>query len=288
MRLYRVTLLLCLGLFCLVPAGRAVPTADGLYARFTTSMGTFYCQLRYNLVPRTVGTFVSLTEGDKDWLDHSQARIVRRPFYDGLTFHRVIANGIIQSGSPNGTGSDDAGYRFKDEFNPALTHSQPGVLAMANSGTNSNGSQFYITVSPQPPLDNHYTIFGRVVEGMDIVTNISNVPANSSQKPLTPIILTNVTILRIGAAATAFDATAVSPPLPVPHPIDSNIQITGPNLLLHWQNTVSNEYRICFTANLANWGGFYMGPASYSGRYINDFRSVYRYQFFKVFETPMD
>src|SRR6266446_5952622 len=140
MKSVRCWLVLGLCTICFCKETQAVPATNGLYACFNTSMGTFYCALRYDLVPRTVGNFVSLADGTKQWLDYSKAAVVQRPFYSGLTFHRVVTNFVIQFGSPNGVGNDDPGYRFKDEFSPTLNNDQAGVLAMANSGINSNGS----------------------------------------------------------------------------------------------------------------------------------------------------
>jgi cyclophilin family peptidyl-prolyl cis-trans isomerase len=267
-------------------AARAVPTTNGVYAGFQTTMGTFYCVLRYDLAPRTVGNFVSLADGSKDWLDYSKATMVKRPFYNGLTFHRVIKGFVIQGGSPNGQGTDDPGYRFRDEILPALTHNRAGILAMANSGTNSNGSQFYITLAPQPSLDGHYTVFGSVVEGLNVVTNIGNVSTDLNDKPLMPVLMTNVFILRIGSAASNFNATAVVPALPVPRLKVSRMQILGPDLLLLWDQLTNYEYRICYSGNLNGWRGFLVGP--FAGRYMNDFRGAFPSQFFVVAESKID
>jgi peptidyl-prolyl cis-trans isomerase A (cyclophilin A) len=264
----------------------AQPTTNGLYAAIGTTKGTIYCLLRYDLVPRTVGNFVSLADGTKTWLDYSKAKIVQRPFYNGLTFHRVVAGFVIQAGSPNGNGTDDPGYVFNDEFNPALNNDSAGVLAMANSGTNSNGSQFYITLSPQSELDNHYTVFGNVVEGMDVVTNIGSVATDTNSKPLVPIIITNLTILRIGTAASNFNADAVIPPLPNPQIKADRISASGPDLLLLWSYTSNSVYRVCYSSDLNTWNGFYLG--AYTGRYLDDFKSSFTQQFFVTVETPID
>src|SRR5688572_5434044 len=114
----------------------AEPTSNGLYARFDTSKGVFFCRLEYTLVPRTAANFVRLTEGTKSFIDYSLGKITNRPFFDGLIFHRVVTNFVIQGGSLTGLGSYDPGYRFKDEFHPSLNHNRAGVLSMANSGTN--------------------------------------------------------------------------------------------------------------------------------------------------------
>lgn len=199
----------------LMPSLRADPTSDGLYARFQTTLGTFWCRLEFERAPRTVANFVSLAEGTRPWLDYQRATVSRRPFYDGLTFHRVVQGFVIQGGSPNGRGTDDPGYRFKDEFHPQLRHSAAGILSMANSGTNSNGSQFFVTLTNTPALDDKHSVFGSVAEGLDVVFTIGAVAVNSNSVPLTPVLMQAVTIVRRGAAALAFDPAKVTPPLPV-------------------------------------------------------------------------
>jgi len=276
---------LILQLLGLVQA-RAVPTTNGLYAGFQTTMGTFYCVLRYDVAPRTAANLVSLADGSKDWLDYSKANVVKRPFYNGLTFHRVIKGFVIQGGSPNGQGTDDPGYRFRDEISATLTHNRAGILSMANSGTNSNGSQFYITLTPQPSLDGHYTVFGSIVEGLNVVTNIGNVTTDANDKPLVPVLMTNVFILRIGLAASNFNATAVAPALPVPRLKASRMESAPPNLLLLWDQLANYEYRICYGGSLKNWNGFLVGP--FAGRYMNDFRSAFSSQFFVTVESKID
>lgn len=286
MKCVRCLLIFGLCLLCFSNETQAVPTTNGLYACFNTSMGTFYCVLRYDLVPRTVGNFVSLADGTKQWLDYSKAAVVQRPFYSGLTFHRVVTNFVIQCGSPNGVGNDDPGYRFKDEIVSNLNNDQAGVLAMANSGTNSNGSQVYVTLSPQLSLDGHYSVFGQVVEGMNVVSNIGSVAVDANSKPLVPVIITNITILRIGTVASNFNADAVSPPLPNPHVKADQIQLQEPHLLLLWNQLANYDYRICYTGDFQVWRGFYIG--AFAGRYMDDFRATFPFQFFVTFETNID
>src|SRR5687768_15605781 len=163
--IWKFVLLLFLSLAAFPESVRAQPAEDGIYARFDTSKGVFFCRLEHALVPRTVANFVGLAEGTKRFIDYPLNKITNRPFFNNLLFHRVVTNFVIQGGSPNGSGTDDPGYRFKDEFHPALSHNQAGVISMANSGTNSNGSQFFITLAPTPFLDNKHSVFGRVVEG---------------------------------------------------------------------------------------------------------------------------
>ena len=148
----------------------------GLYAVFETSMGRIVCRLFEKEAPKTVANFVGLSEGTKEWTDPKTGQKVTRRFYDGLTFHRVIPDFMIQGGDPLGNGTGGPGYRFEDEFHPTLHHDQPGRLSMANAGPGTNGSQFFITEVPTPWLDNKNTIFGQVVEGMDLVKPIARAP----------------------------------------------------------------------------------------------------------------
>ncbi|WP_435577763.1 peptidylprolyl isomerase [Gilvibacter sp.] len=142
---------------------------DGIYAKFTTSKGEILVQLTYDKTPGTVGNFVALAEGNLE----NGAKPQGQPYYDGLTFHRVINDFMIQGGDPNGTGSGGPGYNFDDEFHPELKHDGPGVLSMANAGPGTNGSQFFITHVETPWLDNKHTVFGKVAEGQDIVDTIA-------------------------------------------------------------------------------------------------------------------
>jgi peptidyl-prolyl cis-trans isomerase A (cyclophilin A) len=141
---------------------------NGIYAKFNTTKGTILVKLTHDLTPGTVGNFVGLAEGNLE----NKVKPQGNKFYDGLKFHRVIPDFMIQGGCPQGTGTGDPGYKFDDEFHPTLKHDKPGVLSMANSGPGSNGSQFFITHVPTSWLDNKHTVFGQVVEGQDIVNEI--------------------------------------------------------------------------------------------------------------------
>ena len=167
-----------------------------MHAQFETSVGNFKIKLFNDLVPKTVENFVGLAEGTKEFTDAKTGDKTKRPFYDGLVFHRVIKDFMIQGGCPRGAGTGDPGYKFADEFSPTLKHSKPGILSMANSGPNSNGSQFFITVVPTPWLDNRHSIFGEVVEGYNIVEAISKARTAPGDKPLEPIVVKHVKILK--------------------------------------------------------------------------------------------
>jgi peptidyl-prolyl cis-trans isomerase A (cyclophilin A) len=169
----------------------------GTYAIFETSQGNIVIRLLEKEAPKTVANFVGLAEGTKEFSDPKSGKKTQRPFYDGLTFHRVIPNFMIQGGCPLGTGTGDAGYKFADEFHPNLKHDKAGRLSMANSGPNTNGSQFFITVAPTPWLDNKHTIFGEVVEGQDVADKISKLPRDSGDRPRQGVTLQKVRIERV-------------------------------------------------------------------------------------------
>ena len=168
-----------------------------LQAHFTTSEGKFTVRLFEEEVPQTVANFVGLAEGTKEWTDPKSGQKVKRPYYDGLIFHRVIAGFMIQGGDPLGTGTGGPGYKFADEFHPKLKHTKSGLLSMANAGPNTNGSQFFITLAPTPWLDNRHSIFGEVTEGQDVVEKIgATATSKPGDRPLKPITIESVTIAR--------------------------------------------------------------------------------------------
>ena len=162
----------------------------GTYAIFETTSGTIVCKLMPEVAPKTVENFVGLAKGTKEWTDPKTGTKVKKPFYDGLNFHRVIDNFMVQGGCPLGTGTGDPGYKFADEFDPKVQFDRPGRLAMANSGPGTNGSQFFITHVATPWLNMKHTIFGEVVEGQDIVTAIGKCPKGPGDKPTPPITYT--------------------------------------------------------------------------------------------------
>ncbi|MFT4674093.1 MAG: peptidyl-prolyl cis-trans isomerase A (cyclophilin A) [Patiriisocius sp.] len=166
---------------------------DGIYVKITTEKGTILGQLTYKRTPGTVANFVALAEGNLE----NKAKPQGIPYYDGLTFHRVISDFMVQGGDPEGSGSGGPGYQFDDEFHPELKHDKPGVFSMANSGPATNGSQFFITHIPTDWLDNKHSVFGYVVEGQDVVNTVAQGDTM------------NMEIIRVGAEAEAFNAVEV-------------------------------------------------------------------------------
>jgi peptidyl-prolyl cis-trans isomerase A (cyclophilin A) len=162
-------------------------------ATFETSQGTIVVELFPDKAPETVANFVGLASGTKEYTDAKSGAKKKGKFFDGLTFHRVIPQFMIQGGDPLGTGTGGPGYKFKDEFDPSLKFDKPGKLAMANSGPGTNGSQFFITVAATPWLDNRHTIFGQVVKGQDVADAISKM-GDQNGTPSSPIIIKSVTI----------------------------------------------------------------------------------------------
>lgn len=169
----------------------------GLYAVFETTLGRIVCRLFPDKAPETVKNFVGLANGTKRWKDERKRTWVERRYYDGLTFHRVIPDFMIQGGDQLGTGTGGVGYTFKDEFSPDLKFDKPGGLAMANAGPNTNGAQFFITVAPTEWLNNHHTIFGQVVEGQQVADAITQVPRDSNDTPRTPVVINKVVIVEV-------------------------------------------------------------------------------------------
>ncbi len=164
---------------------------NGIYAKFNTSKGAILVKLTHDLTPGTVGNFVALAEGNME----NKVKPQGTKFYDGLNFHRVIPDFMIQGGCPQGTGTGDPGYKFDDEFHPTLKHDRPGILSMANSGPGSNGSQFFITHIPTAWLDNKHTVFGHVIEGQDVVDAVEQGD-----------FVETLEIIRVGEEAKNFNA----------------------------------------------------------------------------------
>jgi peptidyl-prolyl cis-trans isomerase A (cyclophilin A) len=181
-------------------AGQDAPAKKGggkVYAHFTTNLGKFTVELFEKDAPKTVANFVGLAEGTKEWTDPKTLAKVKRPFYNGLIFHRVIADFMIQGGDPLGTGTGDPGYKFADEFGSGRKMDKAGVMAMANSGPNSNGSQFFITLKETNYLNGKHTVFGEVTEGMDTIRKIGETKTSKpGDRPVVPVVMQSVTIER--------------------------------------------------------------------------------------------
>ena len=185
-----------------------------------TSMGRITCQFFQKEAPKAVDNFIALAEGKKDWTDpKTQQKMHNKPLYDGTTFHRVIPEFMIQGGDPTGTGMGDPGYTFEDEFNPDLKFDVPGRLAMANSGPNTNGSQFFITEVPTEFLNGKHTIFGQCDEpSISVVKAIARVERDPNDKPVTPVVLQKVTIVPEGQAPPPVPAAPAAAAQPSPAP----------------------------------------------------------------------
>ena len=203
--MHRKVTLTILGAFAIaLVAASAAPAQDkaqgkkrapGTYAHFVTNHGEFTVKLLPEKAPKTVANFVGLAEGTIDPATGKPGK--SKPYYDGLTFHRIIDGFMIQGGDPTGTGSGGPGYRFADEIDRTHKFDKAGIMAMANAGPNTNGSQFFITVAPYPQLPLNYTIFGEVVEGLTVVQAIGKVKTGVNDKPVQPVVMQKVTIERV-------------------------------------------------------------------------------------------
>lgn len=179
---------------------------DGLFADIKTNKGDIILKLEHERTPVTVANFVSLTEGNSPFVSEQYKD---RKYYDGLIFHRIMKDFMIQGGDPLGIGTGNPGYRFMDEFVDSLKHDRKGVLSSANSGPGTNGSQFFITHNAAPWLDGKHTVFGAVVEGLAVVDSIANVPVAAANKPVDSVVMNTVRIIRNGKEAKNFDAVQI-------------------------------------------------------------------------------
>jgi cyclophilin family peptidyl-prolyl cis-trans isomerase len=181
--------------------------SDNPRATIHTNHGDVEVELFEERAPNTVANFVGLAEGTDDWdseiepgtgawEDPESGEKRTDPLYDGVVFHRIIADFMIQGGDPTGTGRGGPGYQFDDEFHPELRHDDAGVLSMANSGPNTNGSQFFITLAPQPHLDDRHAVFGKVTDGMDVVEEIGAVPTGRNDQPREDVVIESIDIER--------------------------------------------------------------------------------------------
>ena len=174
-----------------------------MFANMETSMGNIKIKLFHKRAPKTVANFVGLAEGTKEYIDPKTGDKATGNFYDGIIFHRVIPDFMIQGGDPLGKGTGGPGYKVEDEFHPELKHNKAGILSMANSGPDTNGSQFFITDAPTPHLDNRHSVFGEVVDGMDVVHKIAQAKKDSMDKPKEDIVIKHVKIERVMDDAAA-------------------------------------------------------------------------------------
>lgn len=172
-----------------------------MYATIKTNLGDIKIELYPDKAPQTVANFVGLSEGTLAWTDPKTGTSVKKPLYNGTIFHRVIKGFMIQGGDPLGTGMGGPGYKFNDEFNDSLQFNSAGILAMANSGPNTNGSQFFITHAATPWLNGKHTIFGMVASGMDVVDKIANVKTDEGDRPVDPVTIQQIVITRTDASA---------------------------------------------------------------------------------------
>jgi len=239
------------------PSVGSAQYTNGIYAEFNTSMGSYTCALYYAYAPKAVANFIGLATGQRAWLDSWAGMAKTNAFYNGLIFHRVITNFVIQTGSPTGTGNGGPGYSFVDEFTNNLRFDGFGVLAMANSGPDSNGSQFFVTTSNTPSLNDVHTIFGRLYGGSNVVHAINHVATDSQNRPLANVYLNSVNIRRIGSAANNFDLNAQG--LPLVTNLNLKISKGGANVSLAFSNSLNVENRLFSSTNLAGWSGSTLG-----------------------------
>lgn len=184
--------------------GEKMQLEDGVYAHFSTTQGDILVELNTELAPLTAANFAALAEGTHPL---AKEEFKGKPFYDGLIFHRVIPNFMIQGGDPQGTGMGGPGYKFANETSDSLPHDK-GVISMANSGPNTNGSQFFITVASTPQLNGGYSVFGKVVAGQAVADSISEVATNKSDRPEEDVVMETVKIIRVGKEAKKYDPAA--------------------------------------------------------------------------------
>lgn len=230
----------------LAGAARAVPAADGLYATFDTTQGVYTLELFFEEVPVTVANFVGLAEGSRAWVDFETGEVSNEPFYDGLKIPRAEPGFVIQMGSPDNSLSGGPGYQFGDEFHPALAHFGVGVASMANSGADTNGSQLFITLASTRFLDDKHSVFGVVVEGLNVVQAIGALPGGT-------VTINKVTITRVGTAAEAFDPAGWGLPVVAASPVDLDVSGAPAAYLLKYTPKPFTEFYAFQSGNLSDW-----------------------------------
>jgi cyclophilin family peptidyl-prolyl cis-trans isomerase len=234
---------------------RSAPLTNGLYAAFDTSMGSFTARLDYAEAPLTVANFIGLAEGSRAWYEEGVGIPRHDPFYDGTLVNRIaVLDGagtrIVQTGSRNGTNSGGGpGYTFRDEFSPRLRHDRPGIMSMANSGKNSNGSQYFFALGALPHLDDVHSVFGEVIYGLDVLTNISLVPLEGG-RPVSNVVFEKISILRVGQEASGFAVTGLG--LPVVTSLPLRITMTDEQAFarLDYPARTNGQYVFCTSATV--------------------------------------
>ncbi|MGJ8645094.1 MAG: peptidylprolyl isomerase [Luteolibacter sp.] len=237
--------------FCLLIAA-SLPLRAQIYADFTTSDGDFTVELDYTNSPLTVANFIMLAEGTRDWVDSANGAVrTNTPYYDGIIFHRVVETFVNQAGSQNGIGTDGPGYAFPDEVSNGLSFDTPYLIAMANSGPNTNGSQFFITVGTPTFLDGVHTIFGSVTSGTSVMDAINVVSTDADKKPDTDITINSVTIRRVGVAANAFDE--FSQIFPTVQSVTPNITFPASTATLNFDQAARTSFSVYTSPDLLTW-----------------------------------
>lgn len=245
------------GLLILTAPSTSARTGDGIFATFrmrhgSNPAGEFTCRLFYDKAPLAVANFIGLAEGTRPFVDEATGLLVTRPFFDGLTCHRIIKDFMIQGGCPRGNGTSGPGWSFPDEFDPSLRHDTPGRLSMANSGPHTNGSQFFVTVKPTGWLDDKHTIFGEVVDGFEeVVVPLNSVATGANDAPVDPVVIEKVTITRNGAAAQAFDSNAAA--LPAPAYASAEPEYANAALSLRFPRKPHCSYSLLHSSGLDSW-----------------------------------
>lgn len=239
-----------LSFFLLIAA--SLPLRGQIYADFTTTLGDFSVELDYTNSPLTVANFIMLAEGTRDWVDSGNGAVrSNTPYYDGITFHRIVETFVNQAGSQNGIGTDGPGYAFPDEVSNGLTFDTPYLIAMANSGPNTNGSQFFITVGTPTFLDGVHTIFGSVTSGTSVMDAMNGVTVDADEKPLTDITINSVTIRRVGTAANAFDE--FSQILPTVQSVTPSISFPTSTATLNFDQAIRTSFNVYSSPDLLTW-----------------------------------
>lgn len=237
--------------------------ADVTVSSGDTTLGTFRVRMLHVRAPRTVANFIGLAAGTRNWIDPATGAVESgTPYYDGLVFHRLIHDFMIQGGDPLGTGVGGPGYIFQDEFDDSLRHTGPYVMSMANSGVNSNGSQFFITLAAAPHLDDKHSVFGVVVPEddptypgsralIDGFTSTTEFPTDENNRPLTPIVIESISVA--GPDLAAFDVDDPAHKLPTVESVWMRLEHRGGEHFLIWNRENRHEYPVRFSGGLSAW-----------------------------------